>query len=100
MSLATFSPSRESSPRGLHSTSVHIAEISEFSNPHPEPNLSGNLRSASVSPSIEEDCMSPLVQDYLTPMKLVQLTREPDLMRLTFLELTVNTTENSLGDFG
>ncbi len=41
-----------------------------------------------------------MAQDYLTPMKLVQLSQEPDLTKLTFLELTVNTTENSLGDFG
>ena len=39
-------------------------------------------------------------QDYLTPLKLVQLCGEPDLSKVTFLEVAVNTTENSLGNFG
>ena len=41
-----------------------------------------------------------LNQDYLSPMKLVQLTSEPDLSRVSHLELTINTTENSVGNFG
>ncbi len=101
-SLTSFNPPVDSarvlqSARGLQSASIHITNISDFSNPRPE--HCENLRSASVSPCLEE-CTSPMAQDYLTPMKLVQLSQEPDLTKLTFLELTVNTTENSLGDFG
>lgn len=42
----------------------------------------------------------PLNQGFLSPMKLVQLTEEPDLSKVTYLELSINTSENSVGNFG
>lgn len=97
MSMAMLSSPTRSSPSALHSASVHITEVSDFSNPHPQE--SGNSRRSSLD-SVTEDVRTGITQDYLTPLKLMQLSQEPDLSRVTFLELSVNTTENSLGNFG
>lgn len=91
---ATFSPPRRSPSSALHCESVHITDVSDISNPCPSDSkgTSSSVNATGSRPAID--------QDYLTPLKLVHLSNEPDLSRVTFLELTVNTTENSLGNFG
>lgn len=74
----------------LHSASVHITDYSESVNPQPWESSGNEERSREGG----------MIQDYLSPVKLIQLSGEPDLRRITSLELTVNTMENSLGNFG
>lgn len=76
----------------LHSASVHISSITEAA-ANPEP---WQARLEGRNPTSRE----ALNQDYLSPIKLVQLTSEPDLSKVSYLELTINTTENSVGNFG
>lgn len=76
----------------LHSASIHISSVTEAAaNPRPWQ----ARQEGTNTPSREA-----LNQDYLSPIKLVQLTSEPDLSRVSYLELTINTTENSVGNFG
>ena len=76
----------------LHSASVHISSLTEaVSNPQPWQGREEGRKPASSE---------VLSQDYLSPIKLVQLTTEPDLSRVSYLELTIDTTENSVGNFG
>lgn len=77
---------------GLHSASIHISNFPEAqtaTNPYPQGQ--GDRASA---------VREPLNQGFLSPMKLVQLTEEPDLSKVTYLELSINTSENSVGNFG
>lgn len=41
-----------------------------------------------------------LSSDYLSPKKLIELTGERDLSKVTYLEFSINTMDNSLGNFG
>ena len=41
-----------------------------------------------------------LSHDYLSPKKLMELTGERDLSKVTYLEFSINTLENSVGNFG
>lgn len=75
----------------LHSASVHISSFTETAtNPHPWETMEDG------SKPVRE----PLNQNYLSPMKLVQLTEEPDLDSVTYLQLSIDTSENSVGNFG
>lgn len=78
----------------LHSASVNISDFTEVAL-NPQPRGVGASKDGGDKPLKE-----PMNQDYLSPMKLVQLTEEPDLSRVTYLELSINTAENSLGNFG
>ena len=79
----------------LHSASVHISSFPEaVTNPHPWSQDQEQLEG-------EGDVRESLNQGYLSPMKLVQLTEEPDLARVSYLELSsINTSESSVGNFG
>ena len=71
----------------LHSASVHITEFPEVINPRPW--------------EVEfEGLTSGFGQDYLSPRKLSKLTGESNLKNVTYLELSVNSDESSLGNFG
>ena len=41
-----------------------------------------------------------ICQDYLSPNKLSEITGEKDLRNVTYLDLSVNSSESSLGNFG
>ena len=78
----------------LHSASVHISSLTQrVSVVNPQP---WDKQDQTGSSSTTE----PLNQGYLSPMKLVQLTEEPDLHRVTYLELSIDTSESSVGNFG
>ena len=94
---AIFSTPTRTASSTLHSVSTFITHVPDFS--ELRPSGSDKRTSGSVC-AAEEDGKQAIVQDYLTPLKLVQLSGEPDLSRVAFLELSVNTTENSLGNFG
>lgn len=51
-------------------------------------------------PVIQNEETEQLMEDYLSPQKLKCLTGINDLQELLFLEMVVNTTQNSLGNFG
>lgn len=74
----------------LHSASIHIGSLTEASS-NPQP----------WQPKDEmRKHISGETSGYLSPIKLVQLTAEPDLSRITNLQLTIDTTEYSVGNFG
>lgn len=76
----------------LYSASVHISSLTKAtSNPQPWRGREEGKKPASTE---------SLQQGYLSPMKLVQLTEEPDLSQVSYLELSVNTVEHSVGNFG
>lgn len=95
--LQTGAVQKPSSPSPLHSASVHISTLMDVNsssiNPQPWGPQGRGPRSSST---IRET----LNQDYLSPMKLIQLTQEPDLRRVTYLELSIHTTDSSVGNFG
>ena len=105
MSMAVLDPEESAaghqlkwtSPSPLYSASVHISSLSEVdtSTINPQP-WGPDCRAARASKTIKE----ALNQDYLSPMKLIQITQEPDLNRVTYLELSISTTESSVGNFG
>lgn len=78
-------PSDTANP--LHSASVHITEFPDVVNPRPWEAEFGGLSQG-------------LGQDYLSPRKLTEITGERDLKNVTYIELTVNSADNSLGNFG
>lgn len=94
-SMVRLEPKQSGRPEGvrpaLHSASIHISSFPEAVNPQP-----WGQEQADGSKAVRE----PLNQGYLSPMKLVQLTEEPDLSRVTYLELSISTSENSVGNFG
>lgn len=51
-------------------------------------------------PVIRNEETEQLMEDYLSPQKLKCLTGIRNLQELLFLEMVVNTTQNSLGNFG
>ncbi|XP_064392424.1 leucine-rich repeat-containing protein 56-like [Halichondria panicea] len=71
----------------LHSASVCITEFPDVVNPQPWETEFGELSQG-------------LGQDYLSPRKLIKITGERDLKGVTYMDLTVNSSENSLGNFG
>ena len=76
----------------LHSASIQITDdFADYANPQP-----WGPHQDERQPGSSE----VINQGYLSPLKLVQLTGEPDLSRVAYLELSINTTENSLGNFG
>ena len=82
------SDSRGVTTSPLHSASLHISELTEsYNNPQPR-------RSAEDGNELTRD------QEFLSPVKLMQITGEMDLNRVTYLELVINTAENSMGNFG
>ena len=100
-SSASSSPRETKSPSHLYSASVHISSLSEVDsssiNPQPwGPEGSGRWD----RPSSTTGFNGTFNQQYLSPMKLVQITHEPDLSRVTYLELSINTAESSVGNFG
>jgi hypothetical protein len=91
MAVLDFPRQMEHSP--LHSASIHISQLTEASsNPQPQ-----EARDEGRRQPMSREALS---QDYLSPMKLVQLTSEPELNRVSYLELTINTMESSVGNFG
>ncbi len=78
-------PSEVTNP--LHSASVYITEFPDVVNPQPWETEFGELSQG-------------LGQDYLSPRKLTKITGERDLKDVTYMDLTVNSSENSLGNFG
>lgn len=88
--MAVLDCPREVEQYPLHCASVHISSLTQAaSNPRPwQPKEEGRK------------LVGGETSDYLSPIKLVQLTVEPDLSRVTYLELTIDTTENSVGNFG
>ena len=91
-SLSVFSSSAQhttSSP--LHSASVQITGFADLVNPNPwKFDLPERREKEKNDPS----------QDYLSPKKLVELTGESNLHKVSYLEFSINTLENSLGNFG
>ena len=88
--MSVFHPSQQhpsDNTNPLHSASIHITEFPDVVNPQP-----WEAEFAELSQG--------LGQDYLSPRKLVQTTGERDLKSVTYLELTVNSADNSLGNFG
>ncbi len=78
----------------LHSASVHISSLAgAVSNPQPW-QVGEDWRKPAAASS------EALSQDYLSPIKLMQLAAEPDLSRVSYLELSIDTTENGVGNFG
>ena len=91
MSVLSSTP-RQTLPSRLHSASVHITGFAELVNPSPwKFDLPVRARER------EGDGLS---HDYLSPRKLTELTGESDLSKVTYLEFSINTLENSLGNFG
>ena len=88
------SPPRRSEPSRLHSASVHITGLAELVNPSP---WTFDLPARAEERDSEGDGLS---RDYLSPRKLTELTGESDLGKVTYLEFSINTMENSLGNFG
>ena len=88
-SLAVVGSAPPSHPSHLHSASIHITEYWEPPQPWGEQEGAG-LEGKGEGPN----------QDYLSPQKLTELTGEDDLSKVTYLEFSVNTSENSLGNFG
>ena len=86
------SASRQALPSRLHSASVHITGFAELVNPSPW------KFDLPVRPREREG--DGLSHDYLSPRKLTELTGESDLSKVTYLEFSINTLENSLGNFG
>ena len=80
------SPYRHPSP--LHSASVHITEFPDITNSQP-------WDVAELGAITRGIC-----QDYLSPSKLSEITGEKDLKNVTYLDLSVNSSESSLGNFG
>ncbi len=103
MSMAVLNPQQSTgshpravqSPSPLYSVSVHISSLVESDSVNPQP-WGPEGRGATGSSALRET----LNQDYLSPMNLVQITQEPDLGRVTYLELSINTTGSSVGNFG
>lgn len=92
MAVLDCSPRQVERP-SLQSASIHISYLTETASSNPRPREAGDDGRKPMSGEA-------LNQEYLSPMKLVQLTSEPDLSRVSSLELTINTTENSVGNFG
>ncbi len=81
----------------LYSASVQVTSFTDAAmsvNPHPWSS------SSAQGPEYSGRGKEGLSQDYLSPLQLVQITGEPDLKRVTYLELSIDTTENSRGNFG
>ena len=76
----------------LYSASVQISSLMEQTSNNPRPWQAGQQSTPTTAQTLQ--------QDYLSPIKLVQLTAEPDLSRVTSLHLSIDTTENSVGNFG
>ena len=74
----------------LHSASVHITGFADLVNPNPWKFDLPKRREENDDPS----------QGYLSPKKLVELTGESNLQKVDYLEFSINTLENSLGNFG
>ena len=75
----------------LHSASVQITGFADLVNPNPwKFDLPERREKEKDDPS----------QDYLSPKKLVELTGESNLHKVNYLEFSINTLENSLGNFG
>ena len=93
--MSVFStPPRRASPSQLHSASVHITGFADFVNPSP---WNFDLPSTSRPREKDRDGMS---HEYLSPKKLTELTGEEELSKVSYLEVSLNTLENSLGNFG
>ena len=91
-SLSVFSsPAQRTATSPLHSASVHITGFADLVNPNP---WKFNL------PERKEREKDDPTQDYLSPKKLVELTGETNLHKVNYLEFSINTLENSLGNFG
>ncbi|XP_072032797.1 leucine-rich repeat-containing protein 56-like [Amphiura filiformis] len=67
-------------------TSVHITEF-------------GDIR-VNPQPIVQEEDTDVLLEEYLSPRKLKEMTGVDDLEDIKFLEMRVDTTETSLGNFG
>lgn len=90
-------PRAVQSPSPLYSASVHISSLVEVDSSTINPQPWGpEGRGARGNSAVRET----LNQDYLSPMKLIQLTQVPDLSRVTYLELSIDTTGSSVGNFG
>ena len=89
------SPPNLASPSPLHSASVHITSFADFVNPRPSWEF--DLPKRTVDRELEEEDLSHV---YLSPKKLMELTGESNLNNVTYLEFSINTLENSLGNFG
>ncbi len=88
--MSVLHPSKRHSPvttNPLHSASVHIREFPGVVNPRPWEAEFGGLSQG-------------LGQDYLSPRKLIEISGERDLKSVTYMDLTVNSADNSLGNFG
>lgn len=94
MSMAVLEDDgRGTESRGsLYSASVQISSLVELTSNNPRPWQAGQQSTPTTAQTLQ--------QDYLSPIKLVQLTAEPDLSRVTCLHLSIDTTENSVGNFG
>lgn len=90
-------PPDRANKSALHSASIHISSFPDAEAViNPQPWRQQQEEGSKGSKAVRE----PLNQGYLSPMKLVQLTEVPDLSRVTYLELSINTSENSVGNFG
>ena len=85
------SPAQRTATSPLHSASVHITGFADLVNPSP---WKFDL------PERKEREKDDPTQDYLSPKKLVELTGETNLHKVNYLEFSINTLENSLGNFG
>ena len=85
------SPPKRTASSSLHSASVHITGFADLVNPNP---WIFELPERKEREKDDPSC------DYLSPKKLVELTGERNLHKLNYLEFSINTKENSLGNFG
>ena len=71
---------------GVSKFTVHISGFQDQDKINPRPN--------------EKTESEYLLEEYLSPSRLRELTSQSDLSQVTSLQMVVDTTENSLGNFG